>query len=66
MSGSKVAGTIVLWVEGVVHELPRELNPFVDSRRSHPSGFELLMQLFRVARSGLVQVSVSEGVRSPP
>ena len=25
-----------------MHELPRELDPFVDCCRGHPSGFELL------------------------
>jgi hypothetical protein len=29
-----------------VHELPRKLDPFVDRRRGHPSGFELLVKLF--------------------
>ena len=37
-----------------MHELPRELDPFVDRRCGHPSGFELLVKLFCVARSDLV------------
>ena len=36
-------------VDGIVHELPGELDPFVDRCRSHPSGFELLVKLARVA-----------------
>jgi hypothetical protein len=37
-----------------VHELPRELDPFVDRRRGHTSGFELLVKLFRVAGGDLI------------
>ena len=37
-------------VDGVVHELPRELDPFMDRRCGHPSGFELLVKLLRVTR----------------
>jgi hypothetical protein len=37
-----------------VHELPSELDPFVDRRRGHPLGFELLMKLFRMACGDLV------------
>ena len=29
-------------IDRIVHELPCELDPFVDRRRGHPSGFELL------------------------
>ena len=41
-------------IDRVVHELPRELDPLVDRRRSHPSSFELLVKLLRVPRSDLV------------
>jgi hypothetical protein len=41
-------------VDRVVHELPRELDPFVDRRRGHPSGFKLLVKLVRVPRGDLV------------
>ena len=41
-------------VDCIVHELPCELDPFVERRRSHPSSFELLVKLFRVSRSDLV------------
>ena len=37
-------------VNRIVHELPGELDPFVDRRRGHPSGFELLVKLLRVTR----------------
>ena len=37
-----------------MHELPRELDPFVDRRRGHPSGFKLLVKLVRVPRCDLV------------
>ena len=37
-----------------MHELPRELDPLVDRRRGHPSGFELFVKLFRVPRSDLI------------
>jgi hypothetical protein len=37
-----------------VHELPSELDPFVDRRRGHPSGLELLMKLFGVAGGELI------------
>ena len=41
-------------IDRVVHELPCELDPLVDRRRSHPSGFELLVKLFCVPISNLV------------
>ena len=41
-------------IDRIVHELPSELDPFVDRRGGHPSGFELLVKLFRVLRSNLV------------
>jgi hypothetical protein len=34
-----------------VHELPSELDPFVDRRRGHPSGFELLVKLVRAIKN---------------
>ena len=37
-------------IDRIVHELPRELDPFVDCRRGHASGFELLVKLLRVTR----------------
>jgi hypothetical protein len=37
-----------------VHELPCELDPFVDRRRGHPSGFELLVKLLRVPCGDLI------------
>ncbi|MCE2815521.1 MAG: hypothetical protein LW850_34510 [Planctomycetaceae bacterium] len=40
--------------DNVSEELPRELDPLVDRRRSHPSSFELLVKLFRMPRSDLV------------
>jgi hypothetical protein len=30
-----------------VHELASELDPFVDRRRGHPLGLELLVKIFR-------------------
>ena len=41
-------------IDRIMHELPCELDPLVDRRGGHPSGFELLVKLFRVARSDLV------------
>jgi len=41
-------------VDRIVHELASELDPFVDRRRGHPSGFELLVKLFRVACRDLI------------
>jgi hypothetical protein len=41
-------------IDRIVHELPRELDPFVDRCRSHPSGFELLVKLLRMPRSDLI------------
>ena len=43
-------------IDRIVHELPCELDPFVDRRRSHPSGFELLVKLFCVPRSDLIDL----------
>jgi hypothetical protein len=37
-----------------VHELACELDPFMDRRRGHPSGFELFVKLFRMACGDLV------------
>ena len=34
-------------IDRIVHELPRKLDPFVDRRRGHPSGFELLVKILR-------------------
>jgi hypothetical protein len=39
-----------------VHELPRELDPFVDRCRGHSSGFELLVKLLRVPSSDLIDL----------
>ncbi len=41
-------------VDGIVHELASELDPFVERRRGHPPGFELLEKLFRMAYGDLV------------
>ena len=43
-------------IDRIVHELPRELDPFMDRRRSHPSGFELLVKLLRVPRGDLIDL----------
>jgi hypothetical protein len=48
-------------IDRVVHELPRELDPLVDRRRSHSLGFELLVRPFRVASSNLVGRPNSQG-----
>jgi hypothetical protein len=34
-----------------VHELPSELDPLVDRRRRHPSGFELLVKRLRAIKN---------------
>ena len=48
-------------VDRIVHELPCELDPFVDRRRGHPSGFELLVKLFRdIRNSGRRHLAVRE------
>ena len=39
-----------------MHELPSELDPFVDRRRGHSSGFELLVKLLRVPRGDLIDL----------
>ena len=41
-------------IDRIVHELPGELDPLVDRRCGHPSGFELLVKLLRVPISNLV------------
>jgi hypothetical protein len=41
-------------VDRILLELPSELDPFVDRRRGYPSGFELLVKLFRMACGDLV------------
>ena len=41
-------------VDRIVHELASELDPFMDRRRGHPSGLELLMKLFGVACGDLI------------
>ncbi len=38
-------------VDCIVHELPCELDPFVDRRRGHPFGFELLVKLVRAIKN---------------
>ncbi len=55
--GASLRSNLAEWVliddlpiDRIVHELPRELDPFVDRRRGHPSGFELLVKLLRVTR----------------
>ncbi len=37
-----------------MHDLPGELDPFVDCCCGHPSGFELFVKHFRMPRSDLV------------
>jgi len=41
-------------VDCIVHELASELDPFVDRRRCHLLGLELLVKLFCMPRSDLV------------
>ena len=41
-------------VDGIVHELASELDPFVDRRRGHTSSFELFMKLFGMACGDLI------------
>ncbi len=41
-------------VDRVVYELPGELDPLMDRRRGHPSGFELLVKLFRIPHRDLI------------
>ena len=43
-------------IDGIVHELPRELDPFVDRRSGHHSGFELLVKLLRMPRGDLIDL----------
>ena len=43
-------------IDRIVHELPSELDPFMDRRRGHPSGFELLVKLFCMPRSDLIDL----------
>jgi hypothetical protein len=50
-------------VNRIVHELASELDPFVDRGRGHPSGFELLVKLFRVACGDLF-IRALEGMNS--
>jgi hypothetical protein len=38
-------------IDRVVHELPCELDPFVDRRRGQPFGFELLVKLVRAIKN---------------
>ncbi len=41
-------------IDRIVHELKCELNPIVDGRCGHPSGVELLVNVFSVACRDLI------------
>ena len=41
-------------VDRIVHELACELDPFMDRRRGHPLGLELLVKLLRVPCGDLI------------
>ena len=52
-------------VDHFVYEMPSELDTLLDRRRGHPSGFELLVKLFRVPRSDLGEYGPKAKTRSP-
>jgi hypothetical protein len=54
LNGASLRSNLAEWIlvddlpiDGIVHELSRELDPFVDRRRGHPLGLELLVKLLR-------------------